>query len=260
MSGLERIFSLQGRIAVVTGAAGGLGAAICEAMAEAGADVVCADVNLEGAEATAARVRDIGRDALPLRCDVSRANDVRKMVAHAVTHFGTLDILFNNAGISHRPAPVHQFSQSEWRRVIAIDLDGVFYCSREALKIMVQKKSGKIINIASIWGLAGSSGIKPLPAYSAAKGGVVNLTREMALEYAPLGINVNAICPGFFVTGLGRGAYGNPDFVSSLTAVTPAGRVARPDELKGAAIFLASGASDYLCGHMLVADGGVLAQ
>ena len=155
---------------------------------------------------------------------------------------------------------VHEYPTDQWNQVLAVDLQGVFYCSREALKVMVKQKSGKIINIASIWGLFGSSSIMPIPAYNAAKGAVVNLTREMGLEYAALGINVNAICPGFYLTRLAGGAYDNPEFVNAVTAFTPIGRVADPDELKGTAIFLASAASDYICGQMLVADGGVTAK
>lgn len=258
--GLEQIFSLQGKVAVVTGAAGGLGAAICRAMVEAGADVACADINLAGAKETAADIRGMGGSALPIRCDVAKPADAKKMIAKALERFGRVDILFNNAGISHRPKYLHELPAADWRRVLSVNLDGIYHCSKEALKVMIPSGSGKIINIASIWGLAGTAGIKALPAYAASKGAVVNLTREMALEYAPLGIGVNAICPGFFVTGLGNGAYDNPDFVKALTAVTPVGRLARPDELKGAAIFLASTASDYMCGQTMVVDGGVLAQ
>lgn len=258
--GLADIFALNGRVAVVTGAAGGLGLALCEAMAEAGADVVCADLDTDRVAETAARVRALGRRALPLRCDVTNQKDVRAMVAETLSFAGRLDILFNNAGISHRPTALHKMKSAEWNRVLAVDLNGVYYCSREALKSMVKQGAGKIINIASIWGLVGSSSVKPLPAYNAAKGAVINLTREMGLEYAPHGINVNAICPGFFATGLGNGAFTNPDFVKAVSAMTAVGRVGQPRELKGAAIFLASAASDYVCGQLLVVDGGALAK
>ncbi len=136
----------------------------------------------------------------------------------------------------------------------------MFFCAREALKVMVEQGSGKIINVASIWGLAGASSIMPIPAYSAAKGAVVNLTRELGLEYAPMGINVNAICPGFFRSRLASGAYDDPDFVAALEEFTPLGKVADPEDIKGLAILLASRASDYMCGQMFVIDGGVLAK
>ena len=125
---------------------------------------------------------------------------------------------------------------------------------------MVEQGAGKVINISSMWGLSGASSAFPIPAYNAAKGAVSNLTREMGLEYAPMGINVNAICPGFFTTRLAGGAYDNPDFVKAITEFTPANRVADADELKGAAIFLASKASNYIFGHNLIIDGGCSAK
>lgn len=255
------MFDLRRKVAVVTGAASGLGVVFAEAMAEAGADVTCADINAQGLRTTEDRVKAIGRRALSVVCDVSKEEDVKAMIDKTVETFGRLDIIFNNAGIAESaPTMVHEFSTEEWNRVLAVDLHGVFYCCREALKVMMKQKSGKIINIASIWGLTGASSIMPIPAYNAAKGAVVNLTRELGLEYAPHGINVNAICPGFYVTRLAGGAYDNPDFVKAVSALTPIGRVAQADEMKGTAIYLASAASDYLCGTLLVTDGGVLAK
>jgi NAD(P)-dependent dehydrogenase (short-subunit alcohol dehydrogenase family) len=254
------IFDLTGRIAVVTGAGGGLGRALCEAMAEAGADVVCADINEEAAAQAGAAVTARGRRALSLHCDVTKEEDVKAMIESTLAFGGRLDILFNNAGISHPPTLLHDMEPAEWNRVLGINLNGVYYCAREALKVMVKQGSGKLINIASIWGMTGSARIKPLPAYTASKGAVVNLTRELGLEYAPFGINVNGICPGFFATGIGNGAFSDPAFVNAVSAVTALGRVGQPSELKGAAIFLASAASDYMCGHMLVLDGGALAH
>jgi len=256
-------FNLDGKVAIVTGAAGGLGVAFAEAMAEAGADVVCVDINPQGLEEMVGKITKIGRKAVSVICDVSKEADVVRMVKETVDTLGRLDILFNNAGIadpklSGAPMLMHEYATEWWNGVLAVDLQGVFYCSREALKIMVKQKSGKIINIASIWGLAGSSSIMPIPAYTAAKGAVVNLTRELGLEYAPMGINVNAICPGFYITNLG--GYDNPDFVATATAFTPSGRLANPEEIKGVAIFLASQASDYICGQMIVADGGISAK
>jgi NAD(P)-dependent dehydrogenase (short-subunit alcohol dehydrogenase family) len=256
-------FNLDGKVAIVTGAAGGLGVAFAEAMAEAGADVVCADINPQGLEETVGKITKIGRKAVAVICDVSKEADVVRMVKETVDTFGRLDILFNNAGIadprlSGAPMLMHEYATEWWNGVLAIDLQGVFYCSREALKIMVKQKSGKIINIASIWGLAGSSSIMPIPAYTAAKGAVVNLTRELGLEYAAMGINVNAICPGFYVTNLG--GYDNPEFVKAATEFTPIKKLAYPHDIKGIAIFLASQASDYICGQMIVADGGISAK
>jgi len=256
---LPQPFNLDGRVAVVTGAASGLGIEFSEAMAEAGADVVCSDINEGACEETAERVRGLGRDALAVRCDVSKEDDVKAMVERAVERFGGVDVLFNNAGIADA-APVHEYPTENWHQVIDVDLHGVYYCARECLKVMVGQGSGKIINIASIWGLAGASSVFPIPAYNAAKGAVVNLTRELGLEYATQGIQVNAICPGFFRSRLAGGAYDDPDFVSAITEFTPMKRVAEASEIRGAAIFVASAASENMTGQMLVLDGGVLAK
>jgi NAD(P)-dependent dehydrogenase (short-subunit alcohol dehydrogenase family) len=253
-------FNLEGKVALVTGAANGLGATFAEALAEAGADVVCSDIDAEGLKETVRRIERIGQKALAVLCDVSKEDEVKNMLKVTVDTFGRLDILFNNAGIAEEtPKRLHEYTTEEWNRILAVDLQGVFYCAREALKIMVRQRSGKIINISSIFGLGGSSGIFPVPAYNAAKGAVCNLTRELGVEYAPFGINVNAICPGFYRTKLGGGS-DDPEFVKAVAEFTPARRMAEPDELKGTAIYLASEASDYMCGQMIVTDGGILAK
>ena len=253
-------FNLDGKVALVTGAASGLGIAFAEAMAEAGADVVCADINAKGLEETVRKIEKIGKKAVALICDVSKEEDVKRMMEKTVEAFGRLDILFNNAGIAEEtPKPLHEYTTEEWNRILAVDLQGVFFCAREALKIMVKQRSGKIINISSAFGLVGSSGLFPIPAYNAAKGAVVNLTRELGLEYAAMGINVNAICPGFYRTNLGGGS-DDPDFVQAVKEFVPMGKMAEPEDLKGTAIYLASEASDYMCGQMVVTDGGILAK
>jgi NAD(P)-dependent dehydrogenase (short-subunit alcohol dehydrogenase family) len=256
-----RPFNLEGKIALITGAAKGLGRAFAEAMAEAGADVVCGDIYGEGLDETVKKIEKIGRKALAVICDVTKEEDVKNMMKKTEQAFGRLDILFNNAGIAEEddPKPLHEYTTEEWNRILAVDLQGVFYCAREALKIMVRQKSGKIINIASVWGLVGSSGLFPVPAYNAAKGAVVNLTRELGLEYAAMGINVNAICPGFYRTDLGGGS-DDPEFVESVEGFVPMGKMAEPEDLKGTAIYLASEASDYMCGQMIVTDGGIHAK
>ena len=255
-----RPFNLEGKIALVTGAAKGLGRAFAEAMAEAGADVVCGDIYAEGLDETVKEIERIGRKAMAVICDVTKEEDVVKMMNKTKEAFGRLDILFNNAGIAEvDPKPLHEYTTEEWNRILAVDLQGVFYCAREALKIMVQQKYGKIINIASVWGLVGSSGLFPVPAYNTAKGAVVNMTRELGLEYAAMGINVNAICPGFYRTDLGGGS-DDPEFVRSVEEYVPMGKMAEPEDLKGTAIYLASEASDYMCGQVIVTDGGIHAK
>jgi len=184
---------------------------------------------------------------------------VAQAFAQADAEFGRLDILFNNAGIGDpEPKQLHEYPSDAWHRVVGINQHGVFYCAREALKRMLPKHRGKIINVASMWGLAGSSSVFPLPAYVATKGAVVNLTRELALQYAAQGINVNAICPGFFRTKLGP--FEDPAFLKAITDFTPAGRIAEAEEIKGTAVYLASAASDFVHGLMLVIDGGCLAK
>jgi NAD(P)-dependent dehydrogenase (short-subunit alcohol dehydrogenase family) len=256
------MFDLTGKIALVTGAATGLGAAFSLAMAEAGANVACADINFEGLGATVAAVEKSGQKAVAIRCDVTKEDEVMDMVQKTVDAFGRLDILFNNAGISDNtkgdPKPLHECTTETWNSVLAVDLQGAFYCAREALKVMVKQKSGKIINVASMWGLTGSSAVVPVPSYCAAKGAMVNLTRELGIEYAPFGINVNALCPGFYVTSLG--GYSDPEFMKFIRDYIPMGREAQPKELAGAAVFLASRASDYMCGQTIVTDGGISAK
>ncbi|MFZ2987110.1 SDR family NAD(P)-dependent oxidoreductase [Ideonella sp.] len=256
-----KMFDLTGQVAVITGAGNGLGVELAVAMAEAGADVVCADIDMARNEATAARVQALGRRALCVPCDVTREADVAALFQSAEQAFGRVDIAFANAGIADvAPQPLHDYPTDNWNAVLAVNLQGVFYTDREALKIMVRQQRGKLINVASMWGLAGASSVAPIPAYNAAKGAVVNLTRELALEYATQNIQVNAICPGFFRTRLADGKYDDPDFVAAVTAFTPMGRVADASEIKGTALYLASAASSFTTGLMLVTDGGCMAK
>jgi NAD(P)-dependent dehydrogenase (short-subunit alcohol dehydrogenase family) len=258
---LEEIFSCRDKVALVTGAASGLGFMFAEAMAEAGADVACADIDMDGLSDTVRAVNALGRRALAIRCDVANEEQVKQMVTDTVDAFGTIDILFNNAGIGPRSRPVHELATEDWKKVIDIDLHGAFYCAREVLKVMVPRRTGKIINIASIWGLTGSSSISPNPAYNAAKGALVNLTREMGLCYAPYGINVNAICPGFIKTNIGgKKASEDTEFLEKTLKWIPMGRIGMPRELKGLAVLLASDASSYMCGDLIVVDGGIVAK
>lgn len=258
---IASMFDLTGQVALVTGAAAGLGLEICDVLAEAGADVVCADIDEDRLGAAVAQVERHGPRALPVRCDVADEEDVAGLFEAAAARFDHVDILVNNAGIADPvAAAVHEYRTEHWQRVLRVNLDGVFFCSRAALQTMVERKRGKIINIASIWGLTGGASLFPIPAYSAAKGAVVNLTREMALEYAPKNIQVNAICPGFYHTTLGNRAYDDPSFVEQAQAATPMGRIAEASEIRGPALFLASSASDFVTGLMLVADGGYTAM
>lgn len=254
-----RIFDVSGKVAFVTGAGSGLGRAMAEAMAEGGARVALFDIDAGGLAETAAHLASLGAKTLSLVGDVSDEAAVDSAMAATDKAFGRLDILFNNAGIGD-PAPglLHDYDTASWNKVVAINLQGVFYCARAALRRMVAQGSGKIINTASMWGLAGSSSIFPVPAYTATKGAVVNLTRELALQYATRNIQVNAICPGFFRTKLGP--YDDNDFVAAISDFTPMKRIAEPEEMKGTALYLASSASNFVTGTTLVIDGGCMAK
>lgn len=255
----KNVFDVAGKVAFITGAGSGLGRAIAEAMVEEGARVVLFDVNAEGLAGTAARLPARDGSPLVITGDVSDEATVEAAIARTEATFGRLDILFNNAGIGDpEPGLLHEYATSNWDKVVGVNLQGVFYCARAALRVMVRQGRGKVVNTASMWGLAGSSSVFPLPAYNATKGAVVNLTRELALQYADKNIQVNAICPGFFRTQLGP--YDDNEFVETITNFTPMKRIAAPEEIKGTAFYLASSASDFVTGTMLVIDGGCMAK
>ena len=249
------IFSVRGKVAFVTGAAAGLGRAMAEALVENGANLVLFDRDAVVLAATADALRGLGGPVLAVRGDVTDDGAVREAVAETVAHFGVLDICIANAGVSDAaPGLLHETGTDDWALVLDINLNGLFYTCRAALSVMVGQGRGKVITVASMWGLAAPAGAFPRPAYAASKGAVVNLTREMALHYADKGIQVNALCPGIFQTET------RPRNPAAAIAYTPMGRLGRPDEIKGAVLFLASSASDFVTGTTLVIDGGVLAR
>jgi NAD(P)-dependent dehydrogenase (short-subunit alcohol dehydrogenase family) len=258
MTLLDRIFSLTGQTAVVTGSASGLGRSFAYALAEAGADLVLIDINADGLRQSSDHITAMGRRAFAYTVDVSDEAQVAAAFEKINAAVGPIDILVNNAGIGDTtPSKIHEYSTKDWQKIISINLNSVFYCSREALKVMFARKRGKIINIASIWGLVGG-GFITASGYATSKGAVVNLTREMALQYASHGVQINAICPGFHRTNLGD--FDDQDFANLIISHTPAGRIAEADELQGTIIYLASSASNYMSGSIITVDGGFVAQ
>ena len=244
-------FNLKGKTALVTGSSRGLGAAIAIALAEAGAGVAVHGSSAPP-EATRKRVEEAGAKALALAGDVGDREVCAMLVEETVEHFGGIDILVNNAGIIRRSPAVEQ-SEEDWAAVIDINLTSVFRLTQHAGRHMLARGSGKVINIASLLSFQG--GIL-VPAYAAAKGGVAQLTKAFANEWAAKGVNVNAIAPGYMATDNTEALQKNPERSRQILERIPAGRWGQPEDLAGAAVFLASAASDYMNGHVMVVDGG----
>ena len=249
------LFDLSGRTALVTGSSRGLGRAIAEGMAKAGARLIINGVDSARVDAAVAEFRAAGHQADGVAFDVTDEDAVVKAFESFDAAGIAIDILVNNAGIQHRK-PLVEFTSAEWRKVIETNLTSAFVIGREAAKRMIPRKRGKIINIGSL----GSELARPTIApYTTAKGGIRNLTRAMAVEWAQHGIQANAIGPGYMLTDLNQALVDNPDFNTWLMSRIPSKRWGRPDELVGAAIFLASEASTYVNGQTIYVDGGMLA-
>jgi len=250
----NNIFDLTGRVAVVTGASSGLGVQMAKAFARQGADVVILARRLEKLEKVADEIRGLGVKCLPIRCDVTNTEDVKKAAEIVEKEFGKGDILVNNAGSGH-VGPTEETTDDQWNGVINLDLNGVFKVTREFGKLMIKNNYGRVINIASMYGLVGNSAL-PCAGYHAAKGGVVNFTRALASEWAKYGINVNCICPGYFETELTVDTLNTESFTNYMKATVPLGRYGREGELDSTAIYLASEASSYVTGVIIPVDGG----
>lgn len=247
---------LRDKVAVVTGAGSGIGRGIALAYAQEGASVVVVDNSPDGGEDTVRAIEEAGGNAVFIRADVSRANELAQLHAQVKEKFGAVDIVVNNAGIL-RTGPLHEMSEDEWDRVQGIDLKSVFLSAKQFIPEMLQRGKGKIINIASIAGIIGFEGIG---AYSAAKGGQIALTREMAVEYAPHGINVNCIAPGVVRTAMTKDMLSSATGEAQFEAVTPYPRLGEPSDIAAAAVYLASEESDFVNGEVLVVDGGMSVQ
>jgi 2-deoxy-D-gluconate 3-dehydrogenase len=251
---MTHLFDLTGAVAVVTGANTGLGQAMAIGLAEAGADIVLVDRT--SPDQTETEVRRIGRRALTIVADLQQSESIPAVVARAMESFAKIDILVNNAGIIRR-APALEFSEQDWDDVMNLNAKTVFFLSQAVARHMVPRSKGKIINVASLLSFQGGIIV---PSYSASKGAVAQVTKALANEWAQYGLNVNAIAPGYMATNNTAALRSDAARYKSITERIPAGRWGDPADLKGAAVFLASPASDYVNGHVLVVDGGWLAR
>jgi 3-oxoacyl-[acyl-carrier protein] reductase len=239
---------LQDRVAIITGAARGIGAACANVLAEHGASIVIADVNLAGARETANAFEEKGYTVMAVEVNVMSKDSIEKMVAATLERFGKIDILVNNAGINNN-APIPEMTLEEWDRLIDLDLRGVHLCSQAVITHMMQNRFGKIVNIASLAGQIG--GLKVSPDYTAAKAGVIGLAKAYARFGGPYGINSNAVSPGFIETEMTRGRGDDPSEVVLR-------RLGTPEDVANAVYFLASPLSDYITGHTIDVNGGLL--
>lgn len=246
--------SFLGRVAFVTGAARGIGRAAALAFAREGAGVVVADVSEQGSQETAGMIVEAGGRALAVRCDVTRAEDVKAALDKAVRTFGRLDVAFNNAGVEQPVTPVADIAEEEWDRIAGINLRGVFLCMKHEIHLMLKHGGGAIVNTSSG---AGVEGIAGQAACCAAKFGIVGLSKAAALDYAKSGIRVNAICPGFVDTSMMRRfTGGTPEGRWKVIESEPVGRPATPEEIAGTVVWLCSDAAAFVVGHAMVIDGG----
>lgn len=248
------MLNFEGKVAVITGAASGIGAATAAKLAAAGAKLCLADVNPVTLTQTAAELALPATDIITVTSDVSLQADVERMISAAAQHFGRIDILINNAGMGSF-GHVDQVAPEAWRQVMAVNLDAVYFGVRAALPYL-RASRGCIVNTASISGVRGDYGFA---AYNAAKAGVINLTRTLALDHGVDGIRVNAVCPGLVATPISATLLAQPAVMEVYGEVTPLGRPARPDEIADAIMFLASGMASYITGESLVVDGGLTA-
>lgn len=250
--------ALDGKVALVTGAASGIGRETALAFAREGAKVVVADVDASGGEETVGMIKDRGGESIFVKADVTKQDEVQALVDKAVETYGSLDCAHNNAGIEGMAGPCVQCTEENWDRTIAVNLTGVFNCCKAELAQMLKQGGGAIVNTASIAGLVGFAGI---PAYTASKFGVNGLTKQIALDYAKENIRVNSVCPGVIHTPMiDRFTGGDPDALKAMEATEPVGRLGKPSEVAEAVVWLCSDAASFVTGINMPVDGGYVAQ
>jgi NAD(P)-dependent dehydrogenase (short-subunit alcohol dehydrogenase family) len=257
MKNIHDLFSLKGRVAIVTGASRGLGKEAAEGLAEAGAKIVLAARRAQWLDPTVREFEDRGFDVLGQICDIANEEQTQALAAATLARYGRVDILVNNAGVSWG-APYEEMPLDAWRKVLETNVIGTQLMTRAVLPSMRAQAYGKIVNIASIMGLIGvPKEILEASSYTASKGALLALTRELAVHYAPHGIRVNALAPGFFPTRLSAGVVEHAS--EHIKTITPLGRLGEAGEMKGAVVFLAAPASDYITGQIIAVDGGMMA-
>ncbi len=249
---MQKLFDLSGKVAIVTGASRGLGQYFSRALAKAGADLVITSRTLSSLTEFKQEIESLGRKTLAVQMDVLSKSDIDNMVQAAIKEYGKVDILVNNAGLNIRN-PVTEFSWEDWDTVLQTNLKGNFFCAQAVGKEMIKRKYGRIINMGSCTCVFGMEGIAP---YTASRGGVLMMTRSLAAEWGKFGITANVLAPGWFKTAQNAALYENPEWIKNVKSRIPLDRPGQPHDLDGTVIFLASDASAYVTGQMILVDGG----